>query len=86
MYPILPQTPLPSMLLHNIDQVPFYPVGPSWLSILNVEFFTCPSQTPELSLILILPPWLPYAHSQSLWVCFYFINKLICIFLFGLCI
>ena len=44
---ILPQTPLPSRLPHNIEQSSlFYTVGPCWLSILNTAVCTCPSQTP----------------------------------------
>ena len=44
---ILPQTPLPSRLPHNVEQSSmYYSVGPSWLSILNTAVWTCPSQTP----------------------------------------
>ena len=44
---ILPQTPLPSRLPHNIEQSSMcYIVGPCWLSILNISVCTCPSQTP----------------------------------------
>ena len=36
---ILPQTPLPSRLPHNIEQSSMCsPVGPCWLSILNILF------------------------------------------------
>ena len=43
----LPQTPLPSRLPPNIEQSSMcYTVGPSWLSILNIEMYTCPSQLP----------------------------------------
>ena len=43
---ILPQTPLPSRLPHNIEQSSMrYTVGPSWLFILNVAEYTCPPQT-----------------------------------------
>ena len=36
---ILPQTPLPSRLPHNIEQSSLcYTVGPSWLSILNIAY------------------------------------------------
>ena len=42
---ILPQTPLPSRLPHNIEQNSLcYTVGPCWLSILNIVVCTCPSQ------------------------------------------
>ena len=35
---ILPQTPLPFRLSHNVDQSSLcYTVGPCWLSILNIE-------------------------------------------------
>ena len=44
---ILPQTPLPSRLSHNIEQSSIcYTVGPCWLSILNISVCTCWSQTP----------------------------------------
>ena len=57
---ILPQTPLPSRLPHNIEQSSLCStVGPSWLSILNTAVYLCPSQTPKLSRFLTLPPWLP---------------------------
>ena len=43
---ILPQTPFPSRLPHNIKQSSLrYTVGPSWLFILNVTVCTHPSQT-----------------------------------------
>ena len=46
---ILPQTPLPSRLPHNIEQSSMcYTVGPYWLSILNIAVCTCPSKTPYL--------------------------------------
>ena len=55
---ILPQIPLPSRLPCNIEQSPLCCLGgPCWLSILNVVVCSCPSQTPELSLLPILPPW-----------------------------
>ena len=48
---ILPQTPLPSRLPHNIEQSCLCcTVGPFWLSILNTAVCLCPSQTPKLSL------------------------------------
>ena len=51
---ILPQTPLPSRLPHNIGQSPLcHPVGPCWLSILNIAVCTCRSQTPRLSLRML---------------------------------
>ena len=44
---ILPQTPLPTRLLHNIEQSSiFYTLGPCWLSILNIAVYTWPFQTP----------------------------------------
>ena len=44
---ILPQTPLPSRLPHNIEKSSLcYAVGPCWLSILNIAVCTCQSQTP----------------------------------------
>ena len=47
--PILPQTPLPSRLPHNIEESSLcYTVGPCWLSILNIAVSTCWSQTPYL--------------------------------------
>ena len=43
---ILPQTPLPSRLSHNIEQSSLsYMVGPHWLFILNIAVCTCPFQT-----------------------------------------
>ena len=42
---ILPQTPLPFRLPHNIEQSSLcYPVGPCWLSILNIAVCICPAQ------------------------------------------
>ena len=42
---ILPQTPLPSRLPHNIEQSSLcYRVGPCQLSILYIAVYTCPSQ------------------------------------------
>ena len=50
---ILPHTPFPSMLAHNIDQSSMcYTIGPYWSFILNIRVCTCPSQTPYLSLPL----------------------------------
>ena len=44
---ILPQTPFPSRLPHNIEQSSLcYTVHPCWLSVLNTAVCTCPSQTP----------------------------------------
>ena len=42
---ILPQTPLPSRLPHNVVEQSSmcYTVGPCWLSILNMAGWTCPS-------------------------------------------
>ena len=49
MYPFSPQTPLPSRLLHNIEQNSLCCiVGLCWLSILNIAECTCWSQTPYL--------------------------------------
>ena len=48
---ILPQTPLPSRLPHNIERSSLCDtVGPCWLSILNIAVCTRPYQTPKLSL------------------------------------
>ena len=53
---ILPQTPHPPRLPHNIEQSSLrFTAGPYWFSILNIAECTCPSQTPELSLPLHLP-------------------------------
>ena len=42
---ILPQTLLPSRLPRNIEQSSLcYPVGPCWLSILNIAVCTSPTQ------------------------------------------
>ena len=42
---ILPQTPLPSRLLHNTEQSSLcYTVGPCQLSVLYIAVCTCPSQ------------------------------------------
>ena len=44
---ILPQTPLPSRLPHNIEQSSLCcSGGPCWLSILNIVVCACPSQAP----------------------------------------
>ena len=44
---ILPQTPLPSRLPHNIKQSFLcYTVGPCWLTILNIALCICQSQSP----------------------------------------
>ena len=45
---ILPQTPLPSRLPHNIEQSSLCytnQAGPCWLSILNIAVCTSPTQT-----------------------------------------
>ena len=43
---ILPQTPVPSRLRHNVDQSSLcYTAGPCWLSTLNIALCWCPSQT-----------------------------------------
>ena len=60
MYPFFPELPFPSRLQHNVKQSFLcYTVGPCWFSILNIAVYTCRSQTPKLSLPLILP------HQQS---------------------
>ena len=44
---ILPQTPLPSSLPHNIEQTYLcYRVGTCWPSIINAAVGMSPSQTP----------------------------------------
>ena len=44
---ILPQTFLPSRLLHNTEQISLcHTVGPCWLSISNIAVCSCLSQTP----------------------------------------
>ena len=44
---ILPQTPLPSRLPHDVEQSSLCnTVGPCWWSILNAAVHTCPSHTP----------------------------------------
>ena len=44
---ILPQTPLPSRLPHNMEQSSrCYTVSPCWLSILSIAVCTYPSLTP----------------------------------------
>ena len=44
---ILPQTPLPSSWLQNIEQSsPGYTAGPCWLSTLNIALCTHPSPIP----------------------------------------
>ena len=54
---ILPLTPIPSKLPHDIEQSSLcYILGPRWLSILNIAVCTCPSQTPWLSLPPSLVP------------------------------
>ena len=48
---VLPQTPLPSGLPHNIEQSSLCStVGPCWLSTLNIAVCTHQVQTPSLSL------------------------------------
>ena len=52
---ILPYTPLPSRLSHNLEQSSVcYTVGPCWLSILNIAVCTW---TPFLK--ICLPAWVP---------------------------
>ena len=44
---ILPQTPLPSRLPHNVEQSSVdYPVCSCWLFILNIAVWTCPFSNP----------------------------------------
>ena len=58
---ILPQTPLPSRLPHNIEQSSMcYTVGPCWFSILNTAVCTCPSQSPQVS----SPPIRPLGNHK----------------------
>ena len=58
---ILPHTPLPSRLPHNIEQSSIcYTVGPCWLSIQRVSVCTCQ----EINLFLI-PTWL-FQHEFEL--------------------
>ena len=74
---ILPQTPLPSRLPHNIEQSSLCDtVGPCWLSILNAAVCTRPYQTPKLS----LSPTLLGNHKfvlQSLRVSFSFVSSFV---------
>ena len=73
---------VPFRLLYNTGQSSLcYTVGPCWLSILNVQ---CAQSNPRLpnyppfhSVPSLWPHW-PY-HSRSLWVCYCFVNKIICI-------
>ena len=78
-----PPSSLPSGLPRNIKQSSLsYTVGPCWLSILNMAEYTCQSQLPISSSHASLPSlfaWQPLIHSLSLWVCFCFVNKFICI-------
>ena len=48
------------------------PAGPCWFSMLNTAVCPRPSQTPWLS----LPPG---NHKLSLWICFCFVRKFICV-------
>ena len=58
---VLPQTPLPSRLPHNIEQSSMsYIVGPCWLSILKIAVCTCVDAT--------LPNY-PFPSSFSLEGC-----------------
>ena len=54
---ILPQTPLPSRILHNIEQSSLcYIVGLCWLSILNIEvYMSIPNSL--TTLLPNFPPW-----------------------------
>ena len=56
-----------------------YTVGPCCLSILYIIVCLCPSQTPIPSLPYPCPPWQPQVCSLYLWVCFCFVDMLICI-------
>ena len=50
--PILPQSPLPSKLPHNIEQSSVcYTVGSCWLSILNIAVCTCDLTLPNCPLV-----------------------------------
>ena len=61
---ILPQTPLPSRLPHNIEQSSLcYTVGPYWLSILIITVSACWSHTPYL--ITLSPPSNPHHLTIS---------------------
>ena len=73
---ILPQTPLPSRLSHNVEQSPMcYTVGLCWLSVLNIAVCTGPSQIPYVSLSTILPPATVSSFSKTKFL----FCKLICI-------
>ena len=72
---ILPQTPLPSRLLHNIEQSSLcYTVGPCWLSFLNIAVCTCQSHNPKL-------PNYPLPHFSPL-VTISSFSKSVSLFLF----
>ena len=43
---ILPQTPLPSRMPHNIEQSSMYYTAGLWLFILNITECICPSPIP----------------------------------------
>ena len=59
--PILPQTPLPSRLPHNVEQSSIcYTVGPCWLSILRVAVCTCQEMN-----LFVIPTWL-FQHEFEL--------------------
>jgi len=63
---ILPQTPLPSRLPHDIEQSSLcYTVGYCWLSISSTAVCTCQSQAPFLKLKLIYNVVLTSAIQQN---------------------
>ena len=72
---------MPSRLSHNTEQSSLYR-GPCWLPILNT---VCVHVHPKLYNYPFLPPIAPGNCKfilLSLWVCFCFVNKLICIISF----
>ena len=70
----------PFMLLQSIEQSFLcYAVCPCWLSVWNIVVCTHQFQTPSLSLPSNSPP---LVCSLSLWVCFCFVIKFICIIIF----
>ena len=54
-------------------------VGPCCLSIPYIIVCICSPQTPNPSLSLLLWPWQPHICSLCLWICFCFVDKLICV-------
>ena len=77
---ILFQIFFPFRLLQNIEQSSLCcTVGLCWLSILNIAVCTCQSRIPSLSLPTLPSLLVTIVCSLSLWVCFCFVNKFICI-------